>query len=1028
MSIPPPPTAWSSLAERRGRDVQDGEPGGAADEAMQDSQPSPRTPWNNPLYQLETSAPESYRQLNPTYTRTPATGAPFMAPGQTHGATARRELQDTLGEQIERLLEGGDPIEVLLGLEWLSHEYAGDLRDQASTQLHRAARHICLRSEAEEMDGEAATWCLLRHLFASGSVADAGPELPRVGLAKTRRQRAAECISSDHSLNVAARVVAWLECLASRSLENEDRQRPASTVAFAGRFAARESLWRGTRSKVARGLEGDHIATELDPDGPGRQQRSLDADNAKDEERLMAQCWKYVRSGRTASMLELCAKCGQPWRVASLSAGSLSGLIASVSEGPLCDTAKQHTAMPAEAEEGLGDVHSLLRWSAYQASEQAAKAVEATGGGAGGGDYEAAVYAALCGHVSRMLKVCKTWEDACWAYFRSFLDVSVDGQLSAPSGLAYFRSDWNVAESETCSILGRHAPRHRDGVADCAKAQAGAVVDGQWPLSSMLDEVPGSIEECFVKLRAHHLPAADSLFKRYQTEMILATAHEDGSFEDMLKDLSVQVQTHLQQAFFSDTAAADKPPGEKPHLIRFAAHLAILLDVLASPDGQPRDDLGAQQNAVNNLVQCYVVQLVEERQHRLVPLYCCMLRPLVRELTYNIYLKTVEADTMEDCRAVFEISRDCFDKHGVSRAGGAGVEMYHLVAAYAARVLASCDSSPLHKVTATRWLAFTPDTEPLAVQHVNSLCRGLLVGVDIALANRLAKKLFDDILPPDLVARGSSAELACWHQYFSIQAELEDWEAQHQSAAASAEAGAALAELAAKALRICQAGVDLVSGGWVRGAGQDAGMPHWLSMAVAPSEQFAPQEAEYQLMPHDVAAHLATQLQELWDAELGPWAAQQLGAEGALEFSAQILDEEASPVLIDIRCDAQDANAVAVVGELVGALLKGEAAAGSGHQLRGLRLCALTFDASAALAHAVCRQILVPRLLLQCSRLKMIHAEITGRGVEEPDIAMLVSDPSTACLETFSTTELQELLETVRRGSVASFSAATPAV
>lgn len=42
-------------------------------------------------------------------------------------------------------------------------------------------------------------------------------------------------------------------------------------------------------------------------------------------------------------------------------------------------------------------------------------------------------------------------------------------------------------------------------------------------------------------VQAHHLPAADSLFKRYQTEMILATAHEDGSFEDMLKDLSVQV-------------------------------------------------------------------------------------------------------------------------------------------------------------------------------------------------------------------------------------------------------------------------------------------------------------------------------------------------------------------------------------------------------------------------------------------------------------------------------------------------------
>lgn len=61
--------------------------------------------------------------------------------------------------------------------------------------------------------------------------------------------------------------------------------------------------------------------------------------------------------------------------------------------------------MTAEAEDGLGDVFSLLKWTAYQASEQSAKAVEATGGGAGGGDYESAVYAALSGNISRMLKV-----------------------------------------------------------------------------------------------------------------------------------------------------------------------------------------------------------------------------------------------------------------------------------------------------------------------------------------------------------------------------------------------------------------------------------------------------------------------------------------------------------------------------------------------------------------------------------------------------------------------------------------------
>jgi hypothetical protein len=66
--------------------------------------------------------------------------------------------------------------------------------------------------------------------------------------------------------------------------------------------------------------------------------------------------------------------------------------------------AQQRTALAVEAEDGCGDLHSLLKWTAFQAAEQAAVATEGTGGGSGGGEYEAAVYAALCGHVARMLK------------------------------------------------------------------------------------------------------------------------------------------------------------------------------------------------------------------------------------------------------------------------------------------------------------------------------------------------------------------------------------------------------------------------------------------------------------------------------------------------------------------------------------------------------------------------------------------------------------------------------------------------
>lgn len=78
------------------------------------------------------------------------------------------------------------------------------------------------RGEAEALEGEAATWCLLRHLYVAGPVAHGGPELKGVGEAKTLRQKAAELIQGSNELDVMARVVAWLEALAGQSMDNEE--------------------------------------------------------------------------------------------------------------------------------------------------------------------------------------------------------------------------------------------------------------------------------------------------------------------------------------------------------------------------------------------------------------------------------------------------------------------------------------------------------------------------------------------------------------------------------------------------------------------------------------------------------------------------------------------------------------------------------------------------------------------------------------------------------------------------------------
>jgi hypothetical protein len=64
-----------------------------------------------------------------------------------------------------------------------------------------------------------------------------------------------------------------------------------------------------------------------------------------------------------------------------------------------------------------------------------------------------------------------------------------------------------------------------------------------------------------------------------------------------------QVDRHIQQTMFSADQKGSKSGDEKSHFIRFAAHLAILLDSLLPTDSVMHIDLGAQQNAVNNLVQ-----------------------------------------------------------------------------------------------------------------------------------------------------------------------------------------------------------------------------------------------------------------------------------------------------------------------------------------------------------------------------------------------------------------------------------------
>jgi hypothetical protein len=48
---------------------------------------------------------------------------------------------------------------------------------------------------------------------------------------------------------------------------------------------------------------------------------------------------------------------------------------------------------------------------------------------------------------------------------------------------------------------------------------------------------------------------------------------------------------------------------------------------------------------------------------------------------------------------------------------------------------------------------FGKETEEWAVQHAVFVCRGLLLGEVQSMGNRMAKKLFEDILPADFLSQ-----------------------------------------------------------------------------------------------------------------------------------------------------------------------------------------------------------------------------------------------------------------------------------
>eukprot|EP00041_Stephanoeca_diplocostata_P027937 m.779638 g.779638 ORF g.779638 m.779638 type:complete len:972 (-) comp23279_c0_seq5:3481-6396(-) len=229
---------------------------------------------------------------------------------------------------------------------------------------------------------------------------------------RTDKEVIADLYRTDAQLRQSHLVVEWLE--ESAGFEFDE-------FIDAANYESADVCWRSTldtlvsrRGKGRVDLDARTTVCTLDPDAPLRTGTALAEQDHEDETRLMRKVFALVRIGDVNRAQRLCAQAGQPWRAATMEGWRLW---------------HDHTAKPLIADdddEGVevvrGHEGNALRdvWKENCLHLSNDESILL---------HERAVYAALCGNLGQLLRVCHSWEDALWAHFRVLVDRTVDQRL-----------------------------------------------------------------------------------------------------------------------------------------------------------------------------------------------------------------------------------------------------------------------------------------------------------------------------------------------------------------------------------------------------------------------------------------------------------------------------------------------------------------------------------------------------------------------------------------------------------------------
>ncbi|KAM7476110.1 hypothetical protein LguiB_023353 [Lonicera macranthoides] len=605
---------------------------------------------------------------------------------------------------LDSAIQGLMPIpDLILQLERACRNVSESIR-YGSNERHRIVEDKLMRQKARLLLDEAASWSLLWYLYGKGNKSSTfntitieliynsmmmvevwNEDLPEdlILSPPTSHLEACQFVAADHTAQLCLRIVQWLEELASKALDLDNKMRGSHI----GTYLPSSGVWQHTQRFLKKGAPNSNMVHHLDFDAPTREHAQQLYDDKKQDESLLEDVWMLLRAGRIDEACNLCRSAGQPWRAATLS--PFGGLDQFPSVQALVKNGKSRTLQAIELESGIGHQWRLWKWASYCASERIAEQ--------DGGKYETAVYASQCSNLKRILPICTDWESACWAMAKSWLDVQVDMELARlqPGGMDQFKSYEDAIE---------RSPVQSDGV---SQPIAGPE---NWPLQ-VLNQQPRDLSALLQKLYS-----SDTV----QEAVTRGCKEQQRQIEMSLMLGDIPRLLDLIWSWVSpseDDQNVFRPHGD-PQMIRFGAHLVLVLRYLLAD--QMKDAFKEKLMTLGDLIlHMYAMFLFSKQHEGLVGIYasqlarhrCIDLFVHMMELRlnssvhvrYKIFLSAIEYlpfSPGDDLKGSFEeiiervLSRSRETKVGKYDKSSDVVEQYRL--------------QSLQKAMVIQWLCFTP--------------------------------------------------------------------------------------------------------------------------------------------------------------------------------------------------------------------------------------------------------------------------------------------------------------------------------